>query len=76
MKLYNPSAEDITQDVDKKGEHPESFTLKAGDIQEVPDHITPLLIDALVERMLWASPPSNKNYEKRRQELRKLITVV
>jgi len=73
--LYNPSLEDISTDVDKYGEKPQYFTLKAGNIAEFEDFVADLLKEKLVERMLWENPPNNKNYEKRRIELREIIEV-
>jgi len=73
--LYNPSLEDINTYIDQYGENPQYHTLKAGEIKEFEDHVADLLESKLIERMLWQSPPANSNYEKRREELRKVIRV-
>lgn len=73
--LYNPTLDDITVEFDKLGENPETYTLKAGDYAEFPHYIADILEEKLVEKMLWENPPSNKNYNKRREELRGIIRV-
>lgn len=73
--IYNPTLDDIFTDYDKNGEHPEHYILKAGEIEEFPSHIADLLEEKLVEKLLWLSMPANKNKDKRREELRKLIRV-
>ena len=73
--LYNPTLEDVETYVDKLGPNPEHYTLKAGDIQEFPDHVADLLKEKLANKMLWDSPPANKNKEKRLKELYALIEV-
>ena len=73
--LYNPSLEDVETDVDKNGPNPEHYVLKAGAIKEFPNHVADLLEDKLVEKMLWKNPPGNKNNEKKREELRRIINV-
>ena len=74
-QIYNPDEEDITTDFDKLGDNPQTFTLKAGEIKEFPEHIAVLLEEKLATRMLWKSLPANHNKEKRYNELLDLIRV-
>ena len=71
--LFNPSTEPITVDIDKKGDNPESFTLEAGAIEEFEDYVADILRDALVDKMLWANYPADRNRDKRVRELTELI---
>lgn len=73
--LFNPSTESITIDVDKHGDNPEKFTLEAGSIEEFEDYVADILRDALVDRMLWANYPADKNRDKRVKELIEMIEV-
>lgn len=73
--IYNPTLEDIDTYSDKNGPNPEHHILKAGEYKEFPNHIADLLEEKLVEKMLWANIPANKNKEKRREELRRLIKI-
>ena len=73
--IYNPMLDDVTIDVDKCGDNPQTFTLKAGEDKEYPLHIASIFEDKLVDKILWSNPPADKNYAKRREEILKLIRV-
>jgi len=73
--IYNPTLKDIETWADKNGDHPEHHILKAGEIKEFEPHIADLLEEKLIDRMLWENLPSNKNKEKRKDELRVIIRV-
>ena len=73
--IYNPTLDDITTDVDKYGDNPQTFTLKSGEDKEYPLHVAKIFENKLVERILWKNPPANKNYAKRREEILELIRI-
>jgi len=72
--LYNPTLDDVTTDVDKYGENPERYTLKAGDIQEFPDYVAELLKDKLLNILYWNDLPK-QGRAKRLKEVQDLIEV-
>ena len=73
--IYNPTLEDISTDIDKFGDNPKQFTLKAGDVKSFPKYVADILGEKLIEKMYWANVPSNRDSEGRRKELRKVIFV-
>lgn len=73
-QLYNPTTEDIMTDVDKFGQHPQTFTLKAGDVAEFPEHVASLIETKLIDKLYWAAPPKSGR-EKKIKEIQKLIRV-
>ncbi len=75
MKRYinNPLTDDVTVDMDRKGDNPQSFTLKAGDIQEFDDFVCELFEDKIVDNLLWRTMPANRNREARIKEILEMI---
>lgn len=72
-RLYNPSLEDISVDVDLLGSNPRHYTLKKHDFDIFPDHVATMIEEKLAERMYWKEPAPNKNREKRMKELLGII---
>lgn len=73
--IYNPTLEDITITVDKYGDNPQIFTIKAGEDKELPDHVARIFENKLTDRILWKNPPANKNYTVAKEEILKLIRI-
>lgn len=73
--IFNPTLDDVTVDSDKFGDHPETHTLKAGQMQRFEDHIAELIKEKLVNRMLWKDYPANHNRDARIKELNEQVEI-
>ena len=50
--IYNPTLKTVTIDVDKFGDNPQKYSLKAGDDKPFPIHVAEIFEDKLVEKIL------------------------
>jgi hypothetical protein len=73
--ILNPLSDDVTIDVDKMGKNPQTFTLKAGQIEQFEDHVCLIFEDKIVSRMLWKTMPASHNREERTKEILDIVRV-